>query len=78
MSEPRFDLSYGEHGASIDYHFCREWDGDDGCYGTNTNHGMSFDEAKEAMAQYHEAEAARWRAIKSFKDWDLSANIDAA
>lgn len=57
----RFDILYHEHGPSIDYHFCRSWDEDGGCYGTRDDHGLSFDDACEEMAKWHEQEAAAWR-----------------
>lgn len=65
---PRFDVSWHEHGPSLDYHFCREWDDDVGCYGTNPNHGMSFDAAKKTICEWHLAEAKRWGKL-SFKSW---------
>lgn len=54
MSEPRFDVIYSETGISIDYHFCREWDENGGCYGTNPNHGFTFEEAKKAVVDYYQ------------------------
>ena len=65
---PRFDVVYTQHGPRLDFHFCREWDESGGCYGTNPNHGMSFDEAKEEVAKWHEATAAAWRR-KTLDEW---------
>jgi hypothetical protein len=60
---PRFDVSYGKDDARLDYHFCREWDDDGGCYGSNPSHGLAFDDAKEIVAQYYEARARAWREL---------------
>lgn len=69
MSETsRFDISYREHGPTVDYHFCREWDDDGGCYGTREDHGFSFEEAKQAMIEWHRSEADRW-AKMTLKEW---------
>lgn len=61
MADARFDVVYKDSGATIDPHFCRDWDSDGGCYGTNPNHGLSFDEACDAVAAWHEQQAALWR-----------------
>ena len=61
VSEDRWDVVYhGDH-VSIEPHFCREWDENGGCYGTNPNHGLALDEAVEEVAKWHEKEAAMWR-----------------
>ena len=61
MSDGRYDISWDEKGPSIVQHFCREWDGDVGCYGTNHDHGYSFDEAKEEVARWYADQAIYWR-----------------
>jgi len=61
MSKQRFDVVYFAEHVSIEPHFCREWDDGGGCYGTNPNHGMSFDEACEEAARWHEMQAKWWR-----------------
>lgn len=53
MSEPRFDIIYDQDGAHIDYHFCRVWDQDGGCYGTNPDHGFLFREACDIVALHY-------------------------
>lgn len=68
MSEPRFDIRYDRHGPSVDYHFCREWDGDEGCYGTNPYHGFTWNEAVMEMIQWHQSQIDRWRTL-SFERW---------
>lgn len=64
----RFDVLYHSGSVTIDYHFCRSWDGDNGCYGTNPNHGRSWEEAKKEVADWHREQAKRWDAM-SFEDW---------
>ena len=63
----RYDISYGPELGQVEPtpHFCREWESDGkeevGCYGTNPNHGMTWRDACEYIARWHEQEAARWR-----------------
>lgn len=66
--EPKFDIHWHSEAPSLDYHFCREWDGDTGCYGTNPDHGYTFDEAKEEIAKWHSAQAVHWRQ-QTLKSW---------
>lgn len=68
MAKERFDVTYREHGPTLDYHFCREWDGDGGCYGTNPDHGLTFAQAKAEIVAWHEHQAKRWRGM-SLKAW---------
>lgn len=52
----RYDIChYGKH-VAIEPHFCREWDENGGCYGTNPDHGYSWEEAKEQLISWHEAQ----------------------
>ncbi len=44
----KYDLIGTEHGPQIEPHYCREWDGEKGCYGTNEYHGYTWDEVVEA------------------------------
>ena len=61
---PKYDVRYGDEAAVLDYHFCREFSEDgNGCFGTNPTHGLSFDEAKEAIAAWHEDQAKGWRSL---------------
>lgn len=57
----RFDVCYPSEHASIEPHFCREWDEDGGCYGTNPEHGYSFEEACDEMARWHQQQVDLWR-----------------
>lgn len=57
----KFDVHYHDGGISIDAHFCREWTADGGCYGTNPDHGFTFDEACDQVAEYYERLAKGWR-----------------
>ncbi len=57
----RFDVVYHGGSVSIEPHFCREWDDDGGCYGTNPNHGLSLKDACDEVADWHEKQAEMWR-----------------
>lgn len=57
----RFDVTYGKGGVSIEPHFCREWDDEGGCFGTNPDHGLSVAEACDEIACWHERQAKMWR-----------------
>lgn len=46
---PRWDIEFKEW-PTVEPHFCREWDEDEGCYGTNPNHGYSWVEACRGIA----------------------------
>lgn len=59
--EPRYDVVFGRNSVSIEPHFCREWDEDGGCYGTNPKHGFSWAEAVNHVADWHELQAKLWR-----------------
>lgn len=61
IPDARFDVTYHSNHASLDYHYCREWDGDNGCYGTNMSHGLSFEDACAEIAKYHERQAKLWK-----------------
>lgn len=61
----RFDVCYRAAGVTIEPHFCREWDEDGGCYGTNPDHGYSFDDACRQVADWHEQQASLWRQHKA-------------
>jgi hypothetical protein len=76
---PRFDVIYGPDGIRLDYHFCREWDGEEGgCYGTNPNHGFSFDEAKEVIVSHYKNLVLGWE-TKTLEQWEKdNSNIPSA
>lgn len=57
----RFDVVYRAHHVSIEPHHCIEWSEDIGCYGTNPDHGYSFDEACDIVAEWYEEQAKQWR-----------------
>ena len=65
----RFDVIYDSHGAHLDRHFCREWTDGEGCYGTNPDHGFTFDEAKEHVAKWYEDMAEYWRKL-TLTEWE--------
>jgi hypothetical protein len=74
-SDYRFDVIYRGDRVSVDYHFCREWDAEGGCYGTNPHHGCSFEEAKASVAEWHEDQAKRWREMTYKKEMNEAATI---
>jgi hypothetical protein len=59
--EQRYDVCYHGDRVTIEPHFCREWDEDGGCYGTNPDHGYSWEEAREQIANWYESQARIWR-----------------
>jgi hypothetical protein len=66
----RYDVVFHSDHVSIECHFCRDWDADGGCYGTNPNHGLSLEEAIEECASWHDLQA------KSFRDkthWSIES-----
>ena len=65
----RFDVIFKGSETSIDYHFCRDPD----CFGTNEDHGYSFDEAKEVVVRELEMKLKLWRAM-SFEAWRRSTH----
>lgn len=50
----RYDVIYTSKQCYIQPHFCREWDEDGGCYGTNPYHGFTFEEAKREVINYYQ------------------------
>lgn len=53
----RFDVIYRDGAVSIAPHFCREYD----CHGTNPDHGMSFEDACDTAARWHDQQATLYR-----------------
>lgn len=71
----RFDLRYGrEGGLDIDLHFCRDWDADGGCYGTNPHHGLTFEEARDEIVAWHERKAGEWREM-TLEKWKAENGV---
>ena len=54
----RYDIIYTGNSIEIEPHFCRIWDENGGCYGTNEEHGMSWDEAKRHVIEYYKGRIA--------------------
>ena len=73
MMKLRYDVAYHENHTTIQEHFCREWDESGGCYGTNPNHGYSYDEACDEVAAWYEEQAKHWR-DRTHHDAALSPN----
>ena len=62
MSEQKYDVIFAvEDEVRIEPHFCREWDEDGGCYGTNPEHGATWEQACESVVKYYESRAKHWR-----------------
>lgn len=59
--EDRYDILYSGSGITIEPHFCREWECERGCYGTNPNHGYTWEDACDQIAEDFERQAAWWR-----------------
>lgn len=57
----RYDVVFYSDKATIVPHFCRDWDSDGGCYGTNPDHGLSLDDACKEVADYYQRLACEWR-----------------
>jgi hypothetical protein len=70
QTDPRFDVIYDglNNLPHIDYHFCREFDGDQGCFGTSPHHGCSYEEAKQEIINHLITLTEQWR-NRSLKDW---------
>lgn len=69
----RFDVIYDKNGCYLDYHFCREFDDEGGCYGTRDDHGFSFDEAREHIVDWYKQQVEKWKSatLEDFKNHKL-------
>ena len=56
----RYDVIYSEHRCYAEPHFCREWDEDGGCYGTNPNHGLTWEDAVRGVSRWYHQIAIEW------------------
>ena len=65
----KFDICYHENHVTIEPHFCREWDENGGCYGTNLDHGFTLQEAIDLAVEYHERQI---RMLKDRTHWMVS------
>jgi len=73
MSEHKFDVSFPADMPFVDYHHCREWEEDaegnmQGCYGTNPNHGFTFEEAKEKIIEFYQKQLEYWQDLTE-EEW---------
>lgn len=59
MPKETFDIVHHGTHVTIEPHFCREID----CFGTNPDHGYSFEDACEEVAKWHDMQAERWRSM---------------
>ena len=66
MGTVRYDIVHDGRGAPRpEPHFCRTFemaaDGEEvGCYGTNPNHGYTWEEVCREMAVWHRSQAEDW------------------
>jgi hypothetical protein len=56
-----YDILWESYGPRPVPHFCREWDGDKGCYGFNEDHGMTWEEVRAEIVAWYEKQAESWR-----------------
>jgi hypothetical protein len=71
---PRFDINYKGDLAWIDHHHCREFDAEGvGCFGTNPDHGCTFDEAKALMIEHYTLVLSKWEAM-TYEQWQRPFN----
>ena len=67
MTKQKYDVvDYGHH-LGIELHFCREWDEDGGCYGTNLDHGWTFEEAKQQVSMWYYDKHQEWEQMTEEK-----------
>lgn len=65
----RYDVIYGpDNSIAIEPHFCREWDDTGGCYGTNPDHGFSWEEAKNQVILHYERQIEFWSKLEEDKE----------
>lgn len=69
QSAARYDVIYGpsESDCRIEPHFCREWEGDLGCYGSNPDHGFTWEDARQHVVDFYTAMATLWQTRT--EDW---------
>lgn len=53
----RYDVVYYNTHATIEPHFCREYD----CFGSNDEHGFTLEEACNEVADWYQQQAEQWR-----------------
>ena len=63
MSDSKYDVVYGKGIPQIEPHFCRYFEDGVGCFGTNPNHGYTFDEAKHEVVEWLYSQAKNLKEI---------------
>jgi hypothetical protein len=71
----RYDVVYDVNGPILTFHFCREWDENGGCYGTNPDHGFTFEEAKEIVLEHYSSLLNQWKEM-SEEEWLNENTVD--
>jgi hypothetical protein len=70
----RYDIVHGGtfHAPTIQArpHFCRDWDDAGGCYGTNEDHGFTWEVAREEIAEWHRRQAEKWGQMSEMDYFD--------
>ena len=79
MSRSGYDIVYGgpfyAPTCHIAPHHCREWDENgNGCYGTNPDHGYTWEQAKAELVTWHKQQAEEWETMTEDKYFGLPDN----
>lgn len=61
MSKKRYDVVRKENSCYPELHYCRDWDGTKGCYGTNLDHGYTWKEARKEVVKFHKRKVKEWK-----------------
>ena len=73
----RYDVAWRGYGPTIEPHFCRS----DDCYGSNPDHGVSFEDAKEHLVGVLKSQAEWWGSVTEaeyFSDQDTTEDVTCA
>ena len=68
----KFDIFYGNnYEVYAEPHFCREWEDKGGCYGTNPEHGFTWEEVCQECIDHYEMMVTIWkeRKEKTYEDY---------
>ena len=60
----RYDVNFYKDHCTVTPHFCRDWDENGGCYGSNENHGYSWEDARANVIAFYEGQVSRWWGLK--------------
>ena len=73
MAQERFDVCSDGNNYWIEHHFCRNWSMDEagneiGCYGTNPDHGYTFEEAVREIIERYRQQIEYWSGL-TIEEW---------